>query len=118
MEERRQLLVIDPKTFEGMIRGNSEIAVRMIKKLAERLDEADSQIENLLLADPGSRVVHQILHACQTRGRPMEEGMEIDLNVRELPRLTGVGEPGDPRHAAAAGAERPGGAHRRPAPGA
>ncbi|HEY1908813.1 MAG TPA: Crp/Fnr family transcriptional regulator, partial [Myxococcaceae bacterium] len=94
VDEPARLLVIDPKTFEGMIRGNTEIAVRMIKKLAERLDEADAQIENLLLADPGSRVVHQILHACQSRGRPMEEGVEIDLNVRELPRLTGVGEPG------------------------
>ena len=94
VEEASRLLVIDPKTFEGMIRGNTEIAVRMIKKLAERLDEADAQIENLLLADPGSRVVHQILQACQTRGRPMEEGVEIDFNLRELPRLTGVGEPG------------------------
>jgi CRP/FNR family transcriptional regulator, cyclic AMP receptor protein len=94
VEEPARVLVIDPKTFEGMIRGNVEIAVRMIKKLAERLDEADAQIENLLLADPGSRVVHQVLRACQTRGRPMEEGVEIDLNVRELPRLTGVGEPG------------------------
>ena len=94
VEEPSRLLVIDPKTFEGMIRGNSEIAVRMIKKLAERLGEADAQIENLLLTDPSSRVVHQILQACQTRGRPMEEGVEIDFNLRELPRLTGVGEPG------------------------
>jgi CRP/FNR family transcriptional regulator, cyclic AMP receptor protein len=94
VEEASRLLVIDPKTFEGMIRGNSEIAVRMIKKLAERLGEADAQIENLLLTDPSSRVVHQILQACQTRGRPMEEGVEIDFNLRELPRLTGVGEPG------------------------
>ncbi len=70
VDEPARLLVIDPKTFEGMIRGNSEIAVRMIKKLAERLDEADAQIENLLLADPASRVVQQILHACQSRGRP------------------------------------------------
>src|SRR5215468_9305945 len=44
VEEPARLLVIDPKTFEGMIRGNAEIAVRMIKKLAERLDEADAQI--------------------------------------------------------------------------
>jgi CRP/FNR family transcriptional regulator, cyclic AMP receptor protein len=94
VEEAARLLVIDPKTFEGMVRGNSEIAVRMIKKLAERLGEADAQIENLLLTDPSSRVVHQILQACQTRGRPMEEGVEIDFNLRELPRLTGVGEPG------------------------
>ncbi|MGZ6097671.1 MAG: Crp/Fnr family transcriptional regulator, partial [Myxococcaceae bacterium] len=89
-----RLLVIDPKTFESMIRGNAEIAVRMIKKLAERLDAANAQIETLLMADPSSRVVQQILHACQSRGRPMEEGVEIDFNVRELPTLTGVGEAG------------------------
>ena len=92
--EAARLLVIDPKTFEGMIRGNSEIAVRMIKKLAERLADADAQIETLLLADPGSRVVHYLLTACQTRGRAAEEGVEIDLQARELPGLTGVGEPG------------------------
>ncbi len=91
--EDAKLLVIDPKTFEGMIRGNSEIAVRMIKKLAERLSEADAQIENLLLSDPSSRIVHQILTTAQTRGRTLEEGVEIELPVRELPRQIGVGEP-------------------------
>ncbi|MFN0061160.1 MAG: Crp/Fnr family transcriptional regulator [Myxococcaceae bacterium] len=91
--EDAKLLVIDPKTFEGMIRGNAEIAVRMIKKLAERLSEADAQIENLLLSDPTSRVVHHILQACQTRGRPMEEGIEVEAPIKDLPRLVGVGEP-------------------------
>ena len=91
--EDAKLLVIDPKTFEAMIRGNSEIAVRMIKKLADRLSEADAQIENLLLADPSSRVVHAILQACQSRGRQMEEGIEIDFAVRDQPREIGVGEP-------------------------
>jgi CRP/FNR family cyclic AMP-dependent transcriptional regulator len=91
--EDAKLLVIDPKTFESMIRGNAEIAVRMIKKLAERLSEADGQIENLLLSDPSSRVVHQVLQAAQTRGRPMEEGIEIDFPVRDLPREIGLGEP-------------------------
>src|SRR5262249_3732339 len=75
------------------IRGNAEIAIRMIKKLADRLSEADAQIENLLLSDPSSRVVHHILELCQLRGRPTEEGMEIDFPVRELPRELGVGEP-------------------------
>ncbi|MGQ0504438.1 MAG: Crp/Fnr family transcriptional regulator [Myxococcaceae bacterium] len=88
-----RLLVIDPKTFEGMIRGNSEIAVRMIKKLADRLSEADAQIEALLMADPASRVVQHILHTCAARGRPMEEGIEIDFRVSDSPRELGVGEP-------------------------
>lgn len=91
--EDAKVLVIDPKTFEGMIRGNSEIAIRMIKKLADRLSEADAQIENLLMSDPSSRIIHQILQACQTHGRPMEEGIEIEFPVRDLPQLVGVGEP-------------------------
>jgi CRP-like cAMP-binding protein len=93
VQDDAKLLVIDPKTFEGMIRGNSEIAVRMIKKLAERLSEADAQIESLLLSDPGSRVINQILQNCQQRGRPTEEGIEIDFAIREMPRTIGVGEP-------------------------
>lgn len=93
VEEDARVLVIDPRTFEGMIRGNSEIAVRMIKKLAERLSDADAQIENLLLSDPSSRVIHHILHLCQTRGRAGEEGVEIDFPVKDLPRELAVGEP-------------------------
>jgi CRP-like cAMP-binding protein len=88
-----KLLVIDSKTFEAMIRGNAEIAVRMIKKLAQRLSEADAQIENLLIADPASRLVHYIVQMAQTRGRQGEGGVEVELPVRELPRELGSGEP-------------------------
>src|SRR5215470_16665966 len=93
VEQDSRLLVIAPKTFEGMIRGNSEIAVRMIKKLAERLSEADAQIENLLLGDPSSRVIHQMVQVCQSRGRTTPEGIEVDFPAQELAREIGVGEP-------------------------
>jgi CRP-like cAMP-binding protein len=90
--EDSKLLVIDPKTFEGMIRGNSEIALRMIKRLAERLCDASEQIENLLLMDPDRRVVHRLLQVCQSHGRPTEEGVEITFSAREQPTHIGVGE--------------------------
>ncbi|MDP2271027.1 MAG: Crp/Fnr family transcriptional regulator [Archangium sp.] len=93
VEDEARVLVIDPRTFEAMIRGNSEIAVRMIKKLAERLSDADAQIENLLLSDPNSRIVHHMLQLCQSRGRQGEEGIEVDFPVRDLPRELAVGEP-------------------------
>lgn len=93
VEEEARVLVIDPRTFEAMIRGNAEIAVRMIKKLADRLSDADAQIETLLLSDPSSRVVHHMLQLCQTRGRQTEEGIEIEFPVRDLPRELAVGEP-------------------------
>jgi len=53
-----RLLVLDAATFEAMVRGSPEIALRMIRTLAGRLQEADRQIENLLLRDARARVVH------------------------------------------------------------
>jgi CRP-like cAMP-binding protein len=52
-----RLLTIDSKTFEAMLRGRIEIAVRLIKTLASRLEQANQQIELLLLRDANHRVV-------------------------------------------------------------
>ena len=85
-------LVIDPKTFEAMVRGNAEIAIRMIKKLAARLQEADAQIENLLLRDAQSRVVHYLAHAAETRGKQVEGGLMVELALGMLPAALGIKE--------------------------
>jgi CRP-like cAMP-binding protein len=84
MADDGKLLVIDPRTFEAMIRGNVEIAVRLIKKLSDRLGEADEQIENLLLRDPNSRVVHQLMQLSQKQGRDTPQGRLITVNLSEL----------------------------------
>jgi CRP/FNR family cyclic AMP-dependent transcriptional regulator len=77
--EDAQLLALDPRTFEAMIKANTEIAVRMIRKLASRLDQANAQIENLLLGDANSRVVHAILNLCH--GAPRDEHGAVKLAV-------------------------------------
>src|SRR5437588_9797453 len=82
--EDAKLLVIDPKTFEAMIRGNVEIAVRLIKKLSDRLQEADEQIENLLLRDPASRVVHFLMQSAQKRAKDTPQGKLVQLNAAEI----------------------------------
>ena len=57
VSEAAKLLVIDRDTFEAMLRGKTEIAVRMIKTMASRLERANQQIELLLLKDSNHRVV-------------------------------------------------------------
>jgi CRP/FNR family cyclic AMP-dependent transcriptional regulator len=74
-----QLLVVDARTFEAMVRASSEIAVRMIQKLAGRLAEADRQIENLLLRDARARVVHFVAGAAAR-----SPGAALDLPPAEL----------------------------------
>lgn len=88
--EDAQLLALDPKTFEAMIKANTEIAVRMIKKLARRLDGANDRIENLLLKDANSRVVHAVLVAARAQGRPVEGGVAVGLRPEELHERTGI----------------------------
>ncbi|HEX4386732.1 MAG TPA: Crp/Fnr family transcriptional regulator [Myxococcales bacterium] len=84
MAEDGKLLVIDPRTFEAMIRGNVEIAVRLIKKLSDRLQDADEQIENLLLRDPNSRVVHQLMQLSARSGKDTPQGRLVAVNLAEL----------------------------------
>jgi len=91
--EDAKLLVIDPKTFEAMIRGNVEIAVRLIKKLSDRLQEADEQIENLLFRDPSSRVVHYLWQAALKRGKDTPQGRLLSVNLNELQVRMGVNAP-------------------------
>jgi CRP-like cAMP-binding protein len=52
-----RLLVIEGKTFEAMLRARPEIAMRIIKALATRLESANQHIELLLLPTPNHRVV-------------------------------------------------------------
>jgi CRP/FNR family cyclic AMP-dependent transcriptional regulator len=81
-----QLLVVDARTFEAMVRASSEIAVRMIQKLAGRLAEADRQIENLLLRDARARVVHYVSGAAaRSNGTPFDlPQVELAKAVEEV----------------------------------
>lgn len=90
VEDHAKLLVIDPKTFEAMVRGNVEIAVRLIKNLAARLQEADDQIENLLLKDHNSRVVHFLAAVATKQGKQVEDGIAVQIAVKELAGKVGI----------------------------
>lgn len=87
--EDSRILVIDAKTFEAMIRGNAEVAIRMIKKLADRLQETNDQIENLLFRDASSRVVHFLATAAE-RAPSGPGGQRVDVTPEELPARVGV----------------------------
>ncbi len=87
--EDSKLLVVDAKTFEAMIRGNAEIAVRMIKKLADRLQETNEQIENLLFHDASTRVVHFLATAAERVPRGAG-GHRVEVRPEELPGRVGA----------------------------
>jgi CRP/FNR family transcriptional regulator, cyclic AMP receptor protein len=62
----------------------------MIKKLAGRLQETDEQIENLLLRDHNSRVVHFVSSLASRQGRQTPEGTAVDIAVKDLAAKIGL----------------------------
>lgn len=82
--DQAQVLVIDGRTFEAMVRGNAEIAVRFIKKLAARLAQANAQVEVLLLADLNHRIVHHLRHLAQAQGHLDGPGVRIEVTAEEI----------------------------------
>jgi len=60
-----RLLVIEGKTFEAMLRARPEIALRIIKALATRLESANQHVELLLLPTPNHRVVQCLRHLAE-----------------------------------------------------
>jgi CRP-like cAMP-binding protein len=88
--EDARLLVIDPQTFETMVRSNAEIAVRIIKNLSARLQEADKQIETLLLRDNTSRLVNTLSKIASEAGEKTAQGIRIGFSPEELASAAGI----------------------------
>lgn len=83
-------LVIDGRTLEEMVSKNSEIAIRLIKKLARRLDSADSLVEILLHHDPRARVLLTLTRHADAFGEPVEDGIRVRTTVESLATEVGA----------------------------
>ena len=82
--EDSDMLVIDRKTFETLLRSNVEIAIRFIKRLADRLRETNDQMEALMIRDNTSRLVS--LLAKQVK----ERKGAVSISIDELAGLAGI----------------------------
>jgi CRP-like cAMP-binding protein len=89
--EPAKLLVINARTFEQMVKSNAEVALRLIKKLALRLDSANELIEVLLHRDPKARVILGLARQVERAGEEREGGaMFVPMEREELATEVGV----------------------------
>jgi CRP/FNR family transcriptional regulator, cyclic AMP receptor protein len=91
VEDRARVLVLGARTFEQMVVSNAEIAVRLIKKLARRLDSADELIEVLMHRDPRARVILGLSREAQFLGQKREDGsVLVPMTSDELAEQVGL----------------------------
>jgi CRP-like cAMP-binding protein len=90
--EEARLLVLDAKTFEAMVTSNTEIAVRLIRKLARRLDSANALVEILLEQDPRVRVILGLSRIAEEFGTKRADGVHVPTTTAELAGQIGLDE--------------------------
>jgi CRP-like cAMP-binding protein len=88
--EDTRMLVIDAKTLQTMITKSPEIAMRLIKKLARRLDAADEMIQILLNPDPRARVMLGLKRHAEAFGGEATTGVRTHLRPSDLANEVGT----------------------------
>jgi CRP/FNR family cyclic AMP-dependent transcriptional regulator len=90
--EDAKCLIIGAKTLETMISTNSEISLRLVKKLARRLDAADELIQILMNPDPEARVMLGLKRRAETLGEETPSGIKVNVSPAELAKEVGAEE--------------------------
>lgn len=78
--EMVELIEVDGATFEQMVLGNAEIAVRMMRKLASRVRELDTRMQNLLMDSDVARAI-EVLRWLSSRGKPEGDYSRLDAST-------------------------------------
>lgn len=73
VSQNASLIKIDAEQFEGMVRKNPDIALRMLRKMGQRLTEAQYRQSNLMLRTTEGRLLHQLRQEARRAG----EGGEL-----------------------------------------
>ena len=88
--EDARCLVIDGKTLETMITKSPEIAMRLVKKLARRLDAADALVQILLNPDPRARVLLGLKRHAEINGEKTATGVKVHVSPDDLAHEVGI----------------------------
>ena len=78
------VIQVQTDQFEDMIRGNTDIALRMLKKLTQRLTEAQYRVSNLILRTNTARVLHQLRAEAETRNDSVTDATPLPDNLADV----------------------------------
>jgi CRP/FNR family cyclic AMP-dependent transcriptional regulator len=87
-----RIIVLSKDIFESQIRTNPKIIMAILRKVSERLRQADRQIKTLLMRDNHSRVAGTLMLLLSKQGTASEEGIVLDRKrtLEELVNMTGL----------------------------
>ena len=90
MHEEGELLVVRGRVLEEMIVHNTEIALRLIKRLAKRLETADSLIKVLIHRDAKDRVIENLKRIVAMHNPSNGEEVTVAADVDAMAEQVGL----------------------------
>lgn len=78
-----KVIQVQTDQFEDMVRGNADIALRMLKKLTQRLTESQYRVSNLVLRSNMGRILHQLRAEAENRNGDMTAKTPIPDDLAE-----------------------------------
>ena len=88
VDEDAELLVVGVRVLEEMIVHNTEIALRLIRKLARRLESADSLIRVLLYRGTAERIIENLKRLAKIHkpedGEPLRFRADYDAMAEQV----------------------------------
>ena len=92
--EDAELLVVGVRVLEEMIVHNTEIALRLVRKLARRLESADALIQVLLYRDPKERVIENLKRLARIHDAGDGAPLRFRTDFADMAEQVGL-EPGE-----------------------
>ncbi|WP_437602605.1 Crp/Fnr family transcriptional regulator [Sorangium sp. So ce590] len=90
VSEPSRCLVVAARKLEVMLQRDAEIAFRLIKKLAKRLDAADALVEILMHRDPKARVMLALARHAEAFGEETPDGIRLRASPADIAREVDV----------------------------
>jgi CRP-like cAMP-binding protein len=77
------LLIIDRREFLPFLKGNPEVAVRLIEVLCGHVRRISDTVEGLAVLGLPGRLARLLLRLSESHGRPSQNGVRIDLKLSQ-----------------------------------
>lgn len=85
-----QLIAVTKDSFRNMVKNNIDIAIKIIQRLASRLKDTDDLIENMMLGDDISKLLHGLMKMAIYRDPQSGEYRSVELPIVQLMEWTGM----------------------------
>jgi len=89
--EDSEFLFLEQKSLTSLLKGNSSIALKILKNLSARLRKADDQIRSLAMFDIYGRISQCLFNLGETQGKRLNETLVIQErpSFQELAHMVG-----------------------------